>query len=93
MSNQELFECLQSKKINETKYAASLYTYYPPIVGDGIEFTENSETLFYTGKVKRANIMAGSNTKDRAYFEKTNIKNAASYLKASIFLPEIKIAL
>ena len=76
---------MQSKKINETKYASSLNWYYPPIVNDGIEFTENSEALFYTGKVKKANIIAGSNTKERAYFEKTAIKNAASYLKVKEF--------
>ena len=70
---------MQSKKINETKYASSLNWYYPPIVNDGIEFTENSEALFYTGKVKKANIIAGSNTKERAYFEKTAIEIVTYY--------------
>ena len=84
ITNQELFECLQSKKVNETKYASSLFSYYPPVVLDGVEFNENPEVLFKMGKVKKANIISGSNSKDRAYFEKTSIKNPTSFQMANL---------
>ena len=79
ITNLELFNCMQSAKVNATKYYSSFYWYYPPIVRDGIEFTDDPETLFKEGKMKRCNILTGSNTKERAYFEKEAIKDPQSY--------------
>jgi len=84
VNNHELFDCLQNAKINETKYASSLYWYYPPVVSDSTEFNLDPEIMFKTGNFKRCNLLLGANSKDRGYFVKTKMKNADTYLLSNI---------
>lgn len=84
ITNQELFQCIQSSHINATKYAASLNWYYPPVVANGIHFSEDPEVAFANGNVKRCSILTGSNSKDRAFFETKSIKATDLYKEANL---------
>ena len=74
-SNQELFECIQSAHITESKQAFKKYFVFPPIVNDGKDFAQDPEKLIQSLDMKPANIMIGSNTKDRGFFFKKEIKD------------------
>ena len=84
ITNQELFQCIQSSHINATKYAASLNWYYPPVVADGIHFSQDPEVAYSSGNIKRCSILTGSNSKDRAYFETSAIRAVDSYKESNL---------
>lgn len=72
-TNQDLFDCLQAADANKLCKAYKLHEKFPPIVADGIDFSSSPENLFKKGKVKKCNILIGSNTKERAFFMKSNL--------------------
>ncbi len=84
ITNQELFQCIQSSGIDATKYAASLNWYYPPVVADGKNFNKDPEIAFSSGNIKPCSILTGSNSKDRAFFERSSMKNVDSYKESNL---------
>jgi carboxylesterase type B len=70
-SNQALFNCLLNANATLFNNAASPAWPYPPVVNDGVYFTQNPITAFNSGKVKKCNILTGSNSKEYAFFEQS----------------------
>lgn len=72
ITNQELLECLKNASLAGLYKGYLNFSKYPPLVANGIDFSANPDDLFKSGDVKRCNILIGSNTKERAYFFKSN---------------------
>ena len=74
-ANNELFNCLQTADVNKLTDAYTEYNIYPPLVSNGIDFSDDPENLFKSGDFKRGNILTGSNTKERAYFIQSDLES------------------